>query len=374
VPKHLTTNDETNFVTADIIGAVNGVAQLGADGKVPDAQLPTVLTGSVDSVNGKIGNVTLSADDVGAVPVSQKGANNGVPQLDSTGRIPAAQLPSTALQSTSLGVASGIATLDSSGKLTAAQIPPAPVTSVNTKTGAVALTASDVNAIPTSQKAAANGVASLDSNTLVPLAQIPSLATLYQPVPGSTPAKPNMVLSAIAGGSNSAKWAEPLVYTASSAAAMPSGVPTGSLCVRTDSPSLYQYTGSAWVTLAANQQGWQTLPLPSGTRSYTDTSVPATFVPQYRRIGNQVWIKGRIELTSGGTFPGGYSLPLPTIIAPANTIDAPGTSTTGGGQIGVCRWQINPDFGSGPSMVFFAGSGPNPSTTWLGFNVTYMLD
>jgi hypothetical protein len=52
------------------------------------------------------------------------------------------------------------------------------VTSVNSKTGVVVLTADDVSAIPTSQKAAASGVASLDANTKVPIAQIPTQTTV----------------------------------------------------------------------------------------------------------------------------------------------------------------------------------------------------
>ena len=50
----------------------------------------------------------------------------------------------------------------------------APVTSVNSKTGAVTLTASDVGAITTASKGAANGVAELDANGLVPSSQLPS--------------------------------------------------------------------------------------------------------------------------------------------------------------------------------------------------------
>lgn len=368
MPKHLTTTDEADFVTSSIIGAANGVAQLGADGKVPNTQLPAVLTGSVDSVNGKIGNVELTADDVAAVPLSQKGAVNGVPQLDSTGRMPAAQLPTTVVQTASLGAANGVATLDSTGKLPAAQAPLAPVTSVNGKTGALTLTATDVSAVPTSQKGSAGGVATLDGNTLVPLAQIPSLLTLYQPVPSATPAKPNMLLTAIAGGSNSAKWTEALLYTASSAAAMPTGVPVGSLCVRTDLIALYEYLGTTdgWTALVPTEQPWQTLALPSGTRGYSTNN--ADFLPKYRKIGDQVWIRGRIELTSGANFASNYSITLPPQLAPGYTIDATGTATTSGGQAGISRWQINPD----GTMVFFAGSGPNPATPWLGFNITYM--
>jgi hypothetical protein len=50
----------------------------------------------------------------------------------------------------------------------------APVTSVNTKTGAVVLTAADVGALATTARAAANGVASLDASTRLPIAQMPT--------------------------------------------------------------------------------------------------------------------------------------------------------------------------------------------------------
>lgn len=39
-------------------------------------------------------DVTLAATDVGAIPASSKGANGGVAELDATGKVPAAQLPS----------------------------------------------------------------------------------------------------------------------------------------------------------------------------------------------------------------------------------------------------------------------------------------
>lgn len=51
--------------------------------------------------------------------------------------------------------------------------PSGAVTSVNSKTGAVSLTASDVSAIPTSQKGAASGVAELDATGKVPSSQLP---------------------------------------------------------------------------------------------------------------------------------------------------------------------------------------------------------
>lgn len=57
------------------------------------------LKGKVDkttTVNGKnlSTNINLSASDVGAIAATAKGANNGVAELDSTGKVPSSQLPS----------------------------------------------------------------------------------------------------------------------------------------------------------------------------------------------------------------------------------------------------------------------------------------
>ena len=55
-------------------------------GKVPTSR----------TVNGKAlsENITLTANDVNAIPSSSKGANNGVAELDSSGKVPSSQLPS----------------------------------------------------------------------------------------------------------------------------------------------------------------------------------------------------------------------------------------------------------------------------------------
>jgi len=110
--------------------------------------------GVVQSVNGySEAAVTLTATDVGAVATTEKGAAGGVATLDSTGKVPAEQLPASsgggvqsvngqtpdgsgnvtitaadvgAVATTALGAASGVATLGTDGLLTAAQRPPAP--------------------------------------------------------------------------------------------------------------------------------------------------------------------------------------------------------------------------------------------------------
>ena len=50
--------------------------------------------GGVSSVNNKTGAVTLDATDVGAIASTEKGAVSGVAELDANGKVPSSQLPS----------------------------------------------------------------------------------------------------------------------------------------------------------------------------------------------------------------------------------------------------------------------------------------
>lgn len=69
------------------------------DGKLLASLLPD-LSGTyvpvTTTINGRplSANVTLAAGDVGAIPAAEKGAADGVATLDSSGKVPAAQLPS----------------------------------------------------------------------------------------------------------------------------------------------------------------------------------------------------------------------------------------------------------------------------------------
>lgn len=90
------------------LGTAASVNTGTAAGNVPVLQTGGVLLASVlpdlsgtyvpvtTTVNGHAldSNVTVSATDVGAVPASQVGTAGGVASLDSTGKVPAAQLPS----------------------------------------------------------------------------------------------------------------------------------------------------------------------------------------------------------------------------------------------------------------------------------------
>lgn len=143
MPKHLTTDDAAEFVTTGQVGAANGIAQLGADGKVPTGQLPTAVSNPVLQVNGHDGpEVTLTTDDIGALAPATadgryllqtaRGVANGVASLNGSGLVPGAQIPTlstaqipdlsaTYVAASRINAASGVAGLDASSKLSGAQ-------------------------------------------------------------------------------------------------------------------------------------------------------------------------------------------------------------------------------------------------------------
>lgn len=94
------------------------------------------------------------------------------------------------------------------------------VSSVNSKTGAVVLSATDVGAIATTAKGAASGVAELDSNGKVPTAQLPSYVDD--------------------------------VVEAASFSALPATGETGKIYVTLDDNKTYRWGGSAYVEISAS--------------------------------------------------------------------------------------------------------------------------
>ncbi|HET8708977.1 MAG TPA: hypothetical protein VFL85_01715 [Candidatus Saccharimonadales bacterium] len=150
-------------IASSTVGQANGVAPLDATGKVPSANLPAA-SNAVNSVNGMTGNVVIGMADI-------SGLNTAIAAKY---ELPAGGVPATDLAAsvqTSLGKAD-----------TALQS--APVSSVNGKTGAVTLSASDVSAldqttadgryVAATDKASANGVATLDGTGHIPSGQLPA--------------------------------------------------------------------------------------------------------------------------------------------------------------------------------------------------------
>ena len=120
-----------NYIPASDKGAAGGVASLGADGKVPESQLPATGAGDMaaavydpaggakqvafaDELSGRQAKITasgiLKGDGSGGISAAEAGTDYVVPSALS-GYIPTSQK----------GVATGVATLNSSGKVTAEQ-------------------------------------------------------------------------------------------------------------------------------------------------------------------------------------------------------------------------------------------------------------
>jgi len=110
-------------------GANNGVAELNGSGQVPASEL-------------------ANADLSGAASAAQTAAESYAAGLvtTETGRAEAAEALLTPLSK--IGAANGVAELDGSGQVPAGELGNVPVKSVNTQTGTVNLTAAEVGAEP----------------------------------------------------------------------------------------------------------------------------------------------------------------------------------------------------------------------------------
>lgn len=101
--KGLSTNDYTTAEKEKLAGLKNTTVDAALSGTstnpVQNKAIQEALAGKVPTtrkVNGKAlsADVSLASADVGAIPAVQKGAASGVAELDATGKVPAAQLPS----------------------------------------------------------------------------------------------------------------------------------------------------------------------------------------------------------------------------------------------------------------------------------------
>lgn len=129
--------------------------------------------GAVTSVFGRAGAVTAQSGDytaamVGAIPAEEKGTAGGVASLGSDGKVPSAQLPEIGAVKSVFGRTGEVKA--QSGDYTAAMVGARPASWTPS--------ASDVGAIPTSEKGAPNGVATLGEDGLVPENQLPEIGAV----------------------------------------------------------------------------------------------------------------------------------------------------------------------------------------------------
>lgn len=86
-----------DYIPAKQKGVANGVASLDGTGKVPSAQLPTLSSSVTSTSTTTPANsyaVKQAYDRASSYVSAQKGVANGIAGLDSSGKVPTAQLPS----------------------------------------------------------------------------------------------------------------------------------------------------------------------------------------------------------------------------------------------------------------------------------------
>lgn len=140
-------------------------ADIGAQSEGDYALRSEIPSVPVKSVNGKTGAVSLTASDVKARPDSWMPTASEVGALPSSTVIPT--VPTKVSEFTNdAGYLTEHQDLSEYAKKT--EIPAVPVKSVNGKTGAVSLTASDVKARPDTWMPSASDVGALPSTTVIP--------------------------------------------------------------------------------------------------------------------------------------------------------------------------------------------------------------
>lgn len=179
--------DPAGLVSFSTVGQPNGVAPLGADGKIPDEYLDGTAGSSIappyDPEN------TYDQGDYCTYNGALYQANVDIdtPEAWNESHWTAVSVTEQFIPNTEKGAASGVATLDTSGKLTPDQKPSYTAaevgadeegsaaevqTNLSAHTGNTnnphSVTAAQVGAIPLSQKGAPNGVAPLDEDGKVP--------------------------------------------------------------------------------------------------------------------------------------------------------------------------------------------------------------
>ena len=151
---------EIDRINSNVQSALNAVADTGVS--VPEGansdNLPAAVSALAnekqDKLTGTQGQVvgfdaegnpvaqdkpSYTANDVGAIPASEKGTAGGVATLGADGKVPTGQLPAMDyVQTSEKGVASGVATLGTDGKVPTGQLPE--ISSVKTFTATIGTT------------------------------------------------------------------------------------------------------------------------------------------------------------------------------------------------------------------------------------------
>jgi hypothetical protein len=156
------------------------------------------------------------------------------------------------------------------------------------------------------------------------------------------------------------KFADAPLHTAVTAA-------DGSLWLKTSA------TSNTWATVYAPDPGWRPVSLASG---YEEDQT----VPEVKRIGNQVWTRGRIRRTDGtpiapnatklGNVPGDC---IPKQLATF----AGGSSMTGDPIVGVARFEVYSPLNTQQtpgSLMLYSQDAEAYGFTWVDISGSYWID
>jgi hypothetical protein len=194
------------------LGAINGVASLGGDGKLNTAQLPALTSSQLSQIT-PISIGAVSTADIIGISKGGTGATTAEAALNALGGV----------SSLLLGATAGIAQLDNSGKLRTTQLPtitPATIGAVSTtdiislaKGGTGATTAvaalAALGGVSSLLLGATSGIAELDSSGKLKTSQVPALTTaqIAQITPATIGAVSTSDVIAIAKGGTGATTA-----------------------------------------------------------------------------------------------------------------------------------------------------------------------
>ncbi|MFF9568509.1 hypothetical protein [Streptomyces sp. NPDC014685] len=121
-------------------------------------------------------------------------------------------------------------------------------------------------------------------------------------------------------------------------------------------------TANTWVSLWEPAPAWKPLSLASGM-------APGSTTPQYKVIGGQVYVRGRIVRADDSVLIGDGQVlaPVPAEARPSQLCTwAGGQSLTGDPLTAVCRME------AGSSLVWWSQDGTG--TTWVDISGSYWLD
>lgn len=129
-----------------------------------------------------------------------------------------------------------------------------------------------------------------------------------------------------------------------------------------------------WITAHEEPEAWRNLPLPAGYVGGEES-------PKIRRVGKQVWMRGRVERTDGGLITSSGDIKIAQVpddcIPKALASGGAGMTLLGDPVIGLGRVEVLPHGwekpAGGPGSVIWYSQDP-PGSAWVGVDLTYWID